>query len=182
MPEGLTRSVLKGALAGLSATWPMTAAMLGLRDRLPREWLFALPPRKISMRVAEKAGALAHLGGKARNRFTWMSHFGFGAGAGGLFALLPGRHRRLYPLAGPAYGMAVWAAAYLGLMPALGLHPSALRDRESRNGLMVASHLVWGVCLGAIYGLLRAKGGDAEAHVSKLPRASLRPLSAGANP
>lgn len=158
MPEGLTSSILKGSFAGLSATWPMTLTMVGLRNRLPQEWLFALPPRKISMRVAKKAGAHSHLSRKERTRFTWFSHFGFGAGAGALYALLPGRGQRFFPLAGPAYGMAVWAAAYLGLMPALGLYPSALRDRKSRNWLMVVSHLVWGVCLGTVHGLLRAAG------------------------
>jgi uncharacterized membrane protein YagU involved in acid resistance len=162
MTEGWTASLLKGSLAGLSATWPMTATMLGLRDRLPQEWLFALPPRKISMRAAKKAGLLSHLDRKERTRFTWLSHFGFGAGAGILYALLPGGLRRLFPLAGPAYGMTVWAAAYLGLMPALGLYPSALRDRKSRNGLMVASHLVWGLSLGAAYGLLQAIGKKAD--------------------
>jgi len=90
----------------------------------------------------------------ARNMLAVMSHLGFGAAAGGLFALLHGRLRLPIALAlqGMAYGLAVWLVSYMGWIPAFGLMPAATRDEPRRPVVMVFAHGVYGVVLGALVG------------------------------
>ncbi|MDB5105955.1 MAG: conserved rane protein of unknown function [Fibrobacteres bacterium] len=152
IPSGL----VAGTLSGLAATLPMTAAMRRIRRREPREWLKALPPRKITLRLAHRAGLGKKLDRDDKRRLIALSHYGYGAAAGGLYGLLPGR------MPGILYGLAVWAISYLGLMPALSLYRPANRDASSRNRLMILSHLVWGAFLGMGMRLLAAQAGTED--------------------
>lgn len=145
-----TAKALSGLISGAAATFPMTLTMLALRARMPRERVKALPPRKITVNLLHRLGLARHLDRKDKRRLTAFSHFGYGAAAGALYAFMPRRPP------GPVYGLAVWAVSYLGAMPALSLYRPATRDAASRNGLMIASHLVWGAFLGLAFAALRA--------------------------
>ena len=46
--------IVAGTLAGLTATAPMTAAMIAMHKALPAHERYPLPPRKVTMRVAQK--------------------------------------------------------------------------------------------------------------------------------
>jgi hypothetical protein len=127
-----------GALAGLTATTAMTAAMRHLSRRLEIEDRYPLPPREITERVEPATSeSLARVN-------TALAHFGFGALAGAAYALLP-RERPNAIL----YGLSVWAASYLGWIPALGILKPASEHPLERNLLMLAVHVVWGATLGA---------------------------------
>lgn len=130
------RPFVFGALAGLAATMAMTAAMRRMHRHLPAEEQYPLPPREIVDRISDPGSEVA-----ARTA-TMLSHFGFGAGAGALFAL-PSVNR----LGGARYGLAVWAASYLGWLPALGILTPATDHPLRRNVLMVGAHIVWGLVL-----------------------------------
>jgi len=135
--ERLERLVF-GALAGLSATTAMTAAMRHLWPRLSAEDRYPLPPREIIEEVKP-------IGGENASRIqTLLAHFGFGALAGTLYAALPGRRPN-----GVLYGLAVWAGSYLGWIPALSILEPATRHPAERNLLMLAVHVVWGAALAA---------------------------------
>jgi len=56
---------------------------------------------------------------------------------------------------GVGFGLLVWAGSYLGLLPAVGLHRPATRESARRNGMMIASHVVWGAVLGAMVEMTR---------------------------
>lgn len=133
--------LVRGIVSGTFATLPMTWTMLRMRREEPREWFKSLPPRLITLRLAHRTGLGRRLDRKEKRGLIWLSHLGYGASMGGLYAMLP------LKMAGPLYGLAVWAVSYLGFMPALSLHRSAVRDPVSRNRLMIASHLVWGLFL-----------------------------------
>ena len=142
--------IVAGTLAGLTATAPMTAAMAAMHRALPAHERYPLPPRKVTMRVAKKAGVKKHLDEEEKTAATLAAHFGYGAAMGGLFALLapraPGR-----PVAkGIAWGLIVWSTSYLGLLPAAGLHEPATRHPRERNLLMILAHVVWGGTLGLL--------------------------------
>jgi putative membrane protein len=148
----LNRLVL-GAIGGVVATGPMTAAMILLHRRLPIGERYPLPPREITMKLAEKAGVDEELSKPTRTAATLVSHFGYGAAAGALYtaALDP----RDAPFAkGLLCGLFVWSASYLGLLPAAGILSSATEHPGRRNALMIGAHLVWGVTLGAFVKLL----------------------------
>jgi len=152
--------IIRGIVSGAIATLPMTWTMLRIHREEPREWFKALPPRLITLRLAKRLGFGKHLDADEKAGLVWASHIGYGASMGALFALLSGRRSsRLSGFSGPLFGLAVWAASYMGVMPALKLHRSARRDANSRNRLMVISHLVWGLCMSVAFRCLgRATG------------------------
>jgi uncharacterized membrane protein YagU involved in acid resistance len=120
----------------------MTAAMQRMHRLLPSDERYALPPREITDRI----GGSPILSASETNRSAaaLTNHFAFGALAGAVYAaLFPNRG------SGPGviYGLAVWAASYLGWIPAAGILPDATRHPLRRNLLMLAAHVVWGATL-----------------------------------
>ena len=130
----------------------MTAAMRHLWLRLEPHNRYPLPPREIIDQVKPPAGEhVSRIG-------TFAAHFGFGALAGAGYALLP----RGRP-GGVLYGLCVWAASYLGWLPALGILKPASRHPLKRNLLMLAVHVVWGAVLAASLHELERTSGEAFA-------------------
>jgi hypothetical protein len=134
-------------VGGAVATVAMSAFMLATKK------LGALgepPPRKLGRLAARLSGDLFP-SKKKQNVLATLGHFGIGMGAGGIFGTLAPRVRRVLPLplAGAAFGTMVWAAGYLGVMPALGLMPMPKNDRRGRPLSMIAAHWIYGTVLAA---------------------------------
>ncbi len=125
--------------------WMLAAQELGL--------LGELPPRKIT-RKALDAVTDAPKSKAAIDVATAVAHFGYGLGTGALFGLLFRSTRRLgaAPVQGALFGAAVWAASYMGWIPAVGIMPPPQRDRPDRPVVMFLGHLVFGGILGAVVG------------------------------
>ncbi|WP_207482014.1 hypothetical protein [Arenibaculum pallidiluteum] len=133
------QAALAGALAGFLATLPMTAAMSAAHRRLPPQERYPLPPRLITERVTGGRG-----GEDVQRQLTEALHYAYGALAGAAYPWLTERIGRTDMLDGPAFGVMVWTASYLGWIPAAGiLDPATLHPRR-RVALMIAVHLVWG--------------------------------------
>ena len=132
---------LRGAAAGLLATVPMTVAMLIAHRVLPARQRYPVPPRLITERWLDRDHSEAGI-----RAWTLINHFGFGAMAGSFYSGL-GFDKRQPEVTGPAFGLAVWTASYLGWVPALGLMPPATRQPAERNAMMVGAHLIWGAAL-----------------------------------
>ena len=148
-----------GAAAGLAATVPMTAVMKLAQAMLPADERYPLPPRRVTMRALRKVGVRphVHLDETGRRGLTLAAHYGYGTAAGAVFGFLAPRNVPDAVAAGVGYGLLVWAGSYLGLLPALGLHPPATRDTPRRNAMMITAHVVWGATLGAGAHLLRRR-------------------------
>ena len=142
--------VASGAAAGLVATVPMTAAMVAMHRMLPAREQYPLPPRRITMRAAGKAGVRSHMGESHRTAATLVAHFGYGTAVGSLLGAFAPRGIAKAAAVGAGFGLLVWTVSYLGLMPALDLHPPAMRDTARRNLLMITAHLIWGATAGVI--------------------------------
>ncbi|MCL7999823.1 DUF1440 domain-containing protein [Brucella sp. 21LCYQ03] len=127
--------VLLGGLAGVAATVAMTATMRRLHNVLNIDKQYPLPPRLIMDRVSWSRNE------HATKNLTIFAHVGYGALTGALFALLPRQ------TSGTRFGLAVWAASYLGWLPAFGLLSPAVNHPAQRNLLMMAAHVVWGSTL-----------------------------------
>lgn len=154
-----------GALSGVVATLPMTATMSRLHHRLPRSERYPLPPRELSEDLPST--------GVDTGTATLVYHFLYGAVAGALFgAFSPGRGLA----SASAYGVVVWAASYLGWIPASRrLKPATLHPAQ-RNGLMLAAHLVWGGALAiALSELERSRTMSFSLSTSSEPRLKDRP-------
>ena len=131
-------SLILGALAGVAATLPMTMVMSRLHRQLPVHERYPLPPREIG----EDLPSLGLSAGAA----TICYHFLYGGAAGALFGCL---FRRRDTAMGSVFGVAVWAASYLGWIPAARMLRFGTHHPPRRNGLMLISHLVWGTSLAA---------------------------------
>ena len=160
--------LLLGAIGGVVATGPMTAAMIVLHRRLPRGERYPLPPREITMKLAHETGVDAELDDTGRSAATIVSHFAYGAVCGALYsgAVEP----RTQPIGkGLLCGLLVWVVSYLGWLPAAGILRPATEHPARRNALMIVAHLVWGAVLGWLTGLLmeESEGGAAEPFSSR---------------
>jgi hypothetical protein len=150
----IDNSVVRGALAGAVATVPMTWMMITGRQYLPESELRRpLPPAELLEDIERKTGVA--LDSESHRAAVYVSHFGYGAFSGVVFALTLGRIRKVPVwLSAPGFGLAVWAASYLGWIRAAGSGAEARRSSSERNSLMVVSHLIWGL---AIASLIRRK-------------------------
>ena len=150
-PHDPTRILLRsliGALGGVSATGPMTIAMVWLHRLLPPKHRYSLPPREITMKLMESMGMHKKLGADARTALTLINHFGYGAAAAILYSLAERRVPANALAKGPLFGALVWLVSYLGVLPALGVLDPATKHPQSRNMLMFIVHLVWGLFVG----------------------------------
>src|SRR3954467_9518869 len=95
--------VLSGFVAGLTATAPMTAAMVAMHRKLPARQKYPLPPRRITMAVAKKLGVKHRLEEEHRTGLTLLAHFGYGAAVGALFGVFAPRKRSQSIPVGIAY-------------------------------------------------------------------------------
>jgi uncharacterized membrane protein YagU involved in acid resistance len=142
---------LAGCFAGIVATVPMTTAMVRIHRRLPRRQRYALPPRIITDGVAARLPVPDRMLPEAGPGRALAAHFAFGAATGGLYGAATAQMRIKPGLtSGIAYGLGVWAASYLGWVPAAGLMPHATKQPAQRNLMMIAAHIVWGAALGAV--------------------------------
>jgi len=142
------RDAASGAVAGLAATAPMTALLYAGYSLLPAEEQYPLPPAEITSRVfgLTPIGPLADT--ETRGLATCAGHFGYGAFTGALYGALLGAAARRSPaaavLTGAAWGSAIWAASYLGWIPAARLLSPATQHPPARNALMIAANLLQG--------------------------------------
>jgi len=156
--EGETiQSACDGALAGLIATFPMTAVMKAIHLQLPRWLRGRLPPEQITVAMAEKVEVADELDRDEQKLLTLASHFGYGTMSGAAFGMLGERVREAPIISGAGFGLAVWAASYLGWLPAAGVRRSATEEPAGTNAMMIASHLVWGVSMSLTYNYMRGK-------------------------
>jgi uncharacterized membrane protein YagU involved in acid resistance len=123
----------------------MTLVMEAGHRQLPPAERYPLPPRQISDQMLEAAGVREQLDEEKEREIALLSHFAFGAAMGALYAGLAKHAPMPSPLAGAAWGLTVWGANYLGILPALGLQRPVHQKPPRRVALMIGAHLVWGV-------------------------------------
>jgi hypothetical protein len=141
-----TSAWVAGLSAGVVATVAMSAVMV-MGNRIG--WMSEQPPTIVTARALRDAGVQRPAA--AASLIAPISHLGFGAAGGLLYALV----RRLVPgvpggVLGVAFGLAVWAVSYRGWIPALGILPQPESDERGRPAVMVAAHVVYGLVLGRL--------------------------------
>ena len=137
------QKLLKGALAGVIATIPMTC-LLGTIDTSADDELVTNLVRRTGYPLDADGRLLA----------TFVSRFAFGAGAGLLFAVGRNHFTRIPPvLRAPSFALGLWALTSIGKRAATRPRPTHGQD----EAILFSSHLVWGVALGR---LIEASGRD----------------------
>jgi hypothetical protein len=120
------------AMSGMR-TWTVH---VGLLDRTP--------PQAIAGKRRVK-GWLRHVPRRHRLAVIEALHWGYGAGGGAAFGLLPEAARRA-PWSGPVYGVALWLSFEFLLAPALRL-PEAGDLRPLERALLATDHALYGLVL-----------------------------------
>ncbi len=138
-----------GALAGFGATIPMTMSM-ALLKRFPERDPTPIPPKRVAREMVRKVDVAPSPKGLKQAIFTYTTHFGFGAAAGVLYALVVRRPENHPAWKGLGFGLGVWATSYMGWIPALGILPSPSHETKQHLASQVLSHVVWGTVLGTI--------------------------------
>jgi hypothetical protein len=149
---GTLSNALRGAVAGFVATAPMTAVMLAIHRRLPIHQRYSTPPRQIAMEMAEVVGIKTELSEPQRQALTTASHFGYGSAMGAIYGAALSDSPGSPAAKGLAFGAGVWAASYLGWLPAADSRAAADRQGAHRNTMMIAAHVIWGIGLGLLVG------------------------------
>src|SRR5437764_11897275 len=132
-------SWLSGALAGLIGTAPMTVFMLLTQRFLPKGQRYALPPEIITEELAHRAHVRHHMNKQLVLGATMVSHFGYGAAMGALYSPLGKKLPLPGVVQGVLFGLVVWAASYLALLPMRGMSESGQREPVRRNLMMFAA-------------------------------------------
>ncbi len=144
------RTWLQGSLAGFIATGPMTLFMLLTQRFLPKRHRYALPPEIITEDLARRTHVRWHMNKTQILVATLVSHFAYGAAMSALYGPLEKKVPLPAPVKGIIFGLVVWAASYLALLPLLGMSESGQREPIRRNLMMIAAHIVWGSTMGVL--------------------------------
>jgi hypothetical protein len=147
--------LIQGAAAGLIATIPMTLFMRSAWKRLPAQEQYALPPRQVTRNMI-RPRRFFRLRPAQQTMLTLLLHFLFGAATGSIYGIMEEKVPLREPVKGSLAGLVVWAGSYLGWIPAFGILPPATEHPWRRNVMMITAHLVWGVALGALAGIMNS--------------------------
>ncbi len=158
MSSGTANKILSGLAAGFVATVPMTLAMVWIWKRLPRREQYALPPQEIVTMLADKADLPVPITPAQHLAATGLSHFGFGAITGAVYALYEEHIDAPPAVKGMAFALLVWGTNYLFVWPTLRVLKPATQHPARRNAMMIAAHLVWGATLGPLVAAGKMQG------------------------
>ncbi len=152
---GLLGTLARGALAGALGTLLMTPVqLLGLEPRSRRDharWM----PRRVFTGLARRLGFAHKTPGDERTALAGGAHLAYGAAFGALYALWRGT-RGGNVLSGLAFGLAVWAGNYAGVLPAARIVPPPDEEDPRQTARLVAAHIVYGTVLGLTAGSRQA--------------------------
>jgi uncharacterized membrane protein YagU involved in acid resistance len=155
------KQIVSGAVAGLTATIPMTAAMAEMHRRLPPHEQYPLPPRVITENALATVDAHDELPEEDETKLALANHFAYGTATGAMYAAgLKAMGIKPTPANGIVFGLGVWAVSYQGLLPITGLFPPAHEQPARRNALMIVAHIVWGATLGSVLKKINENGTD----------------------
>jgi uncharacterized membrane protein YagU involved in acid resistance len=139
-----------GAIGGCIATVPMTIWMVAVHRALPAYERYPLPPRELTDEITERLKIENSRRDPALTAETYAAHFGMGTAAGMICGIINNQIEASPILKGMEYGLVVWGANYLGILPGLTLLRPASEHPPRRTALMIGSHLIWGMALGII--------------------------------
>ena len=155
-----SQTLLTGAVAGFIATIPMTIFMLATQPFLPQGQHYDLPPEIIIKELAHRLHIRSRMSKPQILLVTLVSHLGYGAAMGAIYSPLETRPLPVAPVQGSLFGLLVWVASYLGLLPLLRISASGHREPAHRNYMMIAAHLIWGTALGTMTAILKSNTSD----------------------
>lgn len=136
-PGRALHSAARGAVAAM--------AMTGMRTWSVHAGLLEQTPPQALANQRRVHGWLRMIPRRRRRAVIEVLHWGYGAGGGAAFGLLPEAARRS-AWSGPAYGVVLWLAFEFGLAPALRLKQAG-QVRPLERAVLAADHVLYGLIL-----------------------------------
>jgi hypothetical protein len=131
----LNHALIRGAIAGVVATVPMTWA---IREIDPND---AAADDELIPDVVRKSGY--PLDADDRRLAAYVARFGFGAFAGVVYALAAPKLKTVRPeVKGPLFGLALWGACVVSRKAS-----GSFRMTPAQQAVMMSSHLAWGLAV-----------------------------------
>src|SRR5688572_19499017 len=109
----MMHAAIRGAVAGVAATIPMTMVILGMRAL---GLIGTPPPKQITANAAATVGLHDDVPEPHFSAVWLIAHLGYGAACGMVYALLRPHLPVPYTVTGLAVGEAIWSVSYLGLL------------------------------------------------------------------
>jgi len=147
----MIKRLAKGVAAGLAATFVIQGLLEAGQKLMPE----GTPPIKEDPGafMVNKAKKLLpesiSIPEKVEKAAAKSLHLGYGITAGALYGLLP--HSRFTLGEGVLVGLCVWAAGYLGWLPATKLMPPITRHSAKQITLPLVQHALFGVAVSEGY-------------------------------
>lgn len=148
---------VRGAVAGVVGGMAMTAMMKGVAPHvLPADMRpEKIAPKKFVEWAEAEAGHPEALTEGQEKAAAMAAHLGYSALMGALFGLARRRADAApIPLAGAAFGLAVWAVSFEGWMPALGIMQRTTEKPLKQWPAPLMGHVVYGTATAAAYAAL----------------------------
>jgi hypothetical protein len=177
MKRSIWQGIIAGAVAGVAGSLAMNqfqrgaAVARGGREAedatigIPRTGRGPQPARAIGNAsddaTAKVANAIATAAGKpltdprAKQMAGEFVHLAFGALNGAVYGAMVEMNPRLRAGAGVPFGVAVWAFADEGVVPALGLSRSPFETSAGLHGYSLTSHAIFGATTELVRSALR---------------------------
>lgn len=151
---GWSWAAATGAVGGVVGAGLMLPLFRGaeLMGLLPKA-----PPRRVIDRVAASLGKgpAARQDDEERTAAAVAAHLLYGGAAGAVYGTIAAKLSAPPPASGVAYGLVLWAAGYLGWLPAAGVLPPPWRQRPGGALTPLVAHAVYGLALGLVTRALR---------------------------
>jgi hypothetical protein len=155
----MLRSLARGVVAGVAGTAALTAYQLAvakakgkpLATPVPHRWADAPAPAQLAKKAADAIGQGRRFTREDVPRLTNAMHWLYGTAWGAAYGVLGARRDPLTN--GLAFGSAVWAAAYLELVP-LGIYEPPWKVPPRELALDWSYHAVYGLTVAGVDALL----------------------------
>ncbi|MDQ3043724.1 MAG: DUF1440 domain-containing protein [Chloroflexota bacterium] len=147
----LGRALTAGVVGGIAGSVAMLPLFGGAKwAGITQE----MAPYRVVDRAAAVAAQSTEAGGQVEREQRTVamatSHTLYGVMGGVFYALIQEELELPTIIAGPAFGLAMWAAGYLGWLPATGVLPEPW-DQETGDALTpLAANVIYGLTLGVV--------------------------------
>ncbi|MGX6427569.1 DUF1440 domain-containing protein [Levilactobacillus yonginensis] len=144
-PLNLTAAVIAGGAAGIVSG----LVKLGWENVLPprtEERDATNPPQRLLEQFGVPKAvthATYHYSGHALPWVSYVIHFGFSTTFAVLYQIIGEKIPAVKKDAGTWFGLAIWVAFHLGIMPAMGTVPAAENQPKEEHVSEALGHIVW---------------------------------------
>jgi uncharacterized membrane protein YagU involved in acid resistance len=157
----MLKTLARGLVAGAAGTAVMTAYQLAvakakgepLSTPVPHRWADAPPPAQVVKKAADAVGEGRRFTREDVPMLTNAMHWLYGIGWGAAYSAFVRRREPSAVASGLLFGLAVWAAAYLELVP-LGIYEPPWEYEPAELAVDGSYHLVYGLAVARAFAAL----------------------------